>query len=173
MFGLCSDFNTVLDLESYKCSHGWRLPLQVMVCGGLSYECQGVSGCSWFSFWVREIEKPSIDKGRNDIALSLVSEVIYPCWMEQSSPLKAVGTGRWSGFTQLRSDFLNPLGIGFYPSLRVPGWLEGEYVEGALKLPALGDQSRLELWGIAGLACLYPAHLMVWWKGREKKAVEP
>lgn len=34
--------------------------------------------------------------------------------------------------------FLNPLGIGFYPSLHVPGWLEGEYVKGTLKLPALG-----------------------------------
>lgn len=54
-------------------------------------------------------------------------------------PTEGLGTGDDLGLPWRRSDFLNPLGIGFYPSLRVPGWLEGEYVEGALKLPALGD----------------------------------
>lgn len=43
-----------------------------------------------------------------------------------------------------RSGFLNPLEIGFYPRLCVPGWGEG-VCRGALRLPALGDQSRLEL----------------------------
>lgn len=71
-----------------------------------------------------------------------------------------------------RSGFLNPLEIGFYPRLYVPGWVEG-VCRGPLKLLALGDQSRLELWRITGLASLYPSHLMVQWKGREKKAVEP
>lgn len=38
--------------------------------------------------------------------------------------------------------FWNPLGIGFYPNVCVPGWMEGRVCREPLKLPALGDQSR-------------------------------
>ena len=50
--------------------------------------------------------------------------------MEWGIPLKSVGAERWSGFILAKKLlFWNPLGIGFFPSLRVPGKVEGEDVE--------------------------------------------
>ena len=59
--------------------------------------------------------------------------------MEQSSPLRPTGTGKWSGFTQPRGDFFEPFG-NWLLSKPTCTWLagRGEYVEGALKLPTLG-----------------------------------
>lgn len=143
MFGLCSAFNTVLDLESHKCSHSWHLPLPIMVCGGLSAGCQWVNGCSWFSFWAGETEKPSLVKERGDPALTLLSEIIHVGRSKEVHWRLWVQDGLVLAWP--RSAFLNSWRTGFHPSLRLPGWLAGEYVERALKLPALGNQSRLEL----------------------------
>lgn len=59
-----------------------------------------------------------------DLELLAFSEVTH--WVAQSSLIKPVGTGRWSGLPWPRNYFLNLLGIGFYPSLCVPGQLEGK-----------------------------------------------
>lgn len=64
--------------------------------------------------------------------------------MEQGSPLKAVGARRRSGFSLAKKCFSEPFG-NWLLSKSAFTWLAGEYVEAALKLPALGDQSRLEL----------------------------
>lgn len=63
-----------------------------------------------------------------------------------------MGARRWFGFTLAKKYFF----FFFFESFGdwllskstftwLTGWLAGEYVERALKLPALGDQSRLEL----------------------------